>query len=239
MHTVGFTLEQVVALLKAAHATHSPAMNIRQTAQRCAAELAKLVDADHSSIHLLHDGYPEPDFSTLPSLGNTLGTDRVARKLPECLTGDGVVTMFTDASFAAGRITLMCGPRIQLNSSAIVSIGRCTGNKAPAVISLGRNVGRPAFTDYHLGLAHAMHRAMPDEGRSPLPVHLNIDLPPRQRAVLKYLKEGRSEKQVAMELNLSHHTVHFYVKSIYKRFGVSSRSELLSLWLRRGSDVNV
>lgn len=54
-----------------------------------------------------------------------------------------------------------------------------------------------------------------------------IHLPPRVRPVLKLLLRGYSEKQVASELKLSQHTVHEYVKLVYKRFGVNSRAELI------------
>jgi DNA-binding CsgD family transcriptional regulator len=35
------------------------------------------------------------------------------------------------------------------------------------------------------------------------------------------------------KLGISRHTVHDYVKSVYRRFGVSSRAELLARWVRR------
>ncbi|MCR9292608.1 MAG: LuxR C-terminal-related transcriptional regulator [bacterium] len=54
------------------------------------------------------------------------------------------------------------------------------------------------------------------------------DLAPRLRQVLIGLLEGDSEKQVALRLSLSQHTVHDYVKSLHKRFQVQSRGELLS-----------
>jgi DNA-binding CsgD family transcriptional regulator len=54
------------------------------------------------------------------------------------------------------------------------------------------------------------------------------DLPPRQRDVLICLLGGDSEKQVALRLGISRHTVHDYVKSLHARFGVASRGELLA-----------
>ncbi|MGA3066711.1 MAG: helix-turn-helix transcriptional regulator [Tepidisphaeraceae bacterium] len=54
------------------------------------------------------------------------------------------------------------------------------------------------------------------------------DLSPRQQQTLEGLKEGLSEKQLAVRLGISRHTVHVYVKAVYLRFQVSSRSELLS-----------
>ncbi len=58
------------------------------------------------------------------------------------------------------------------------------------------------------------------------------DLPPRLRQTLTALLAGDSEKQVALRLQISPHTVHVYVKSLYKRFGVASRGELLARWVR-------
>ena len=47
---------------------------------------------------------------------------------------------------------------------------------------------------------------------------------------LQLLLAGDSEKEVAAKLNLSIHTVHDYVKTLYTHFGVSSRSDLLIKW---------
>lgn len=53
----------------------------------------------------------------------------------------------------------------------------------------------------------------------------------RQRELLSLLKAGCSEKEAAQKLNISIHTVHVYTKQIYRLFNVSSRGELLSLWI--------
>jgi DNA-binding CsgD family transcriptional regulator len=58
-------------------------------------------------------------------------------------------------------------------------------------------------------------------------------LAPRYRRVLERLLGGDSEKQIAHALGLSRHTVHEYVKRIYRAFGVESRGELLSKWIGR------
>jgi DNA-binding CsgD family transcriptional regulator len=54
------------------------------------------------------------------------------------------------------------------------------------------------------------------------------DLSPRQRDVLICLMDGDSEKQAALRLDISPHTVHDYVKLLHTRFGVRSRGELLA-----------
>ena len=58
-------------------------------------------------------------------------------------------------------------------------------------------------------------------------------LSPRERQTLELLLAGNSEKQIAARLAISRHTVHVYVKSLYKRFGVNSRPELLARWVQR------
>jgi DNA-binding NarL/FixJ family response regulator len=56
-------------------------------------------------------------------------------------------------------------------------------------------------------------------------------LPRRHRQILELLFEGNTEREIAAQRTLSVHTVHEYVKQIYTHFGVSSRPELLSLWV--------
>ena len=60
-------------------------------------------------------------------------------------------------------------------------------------------------------------------------------LSPREDEVLRALTEGRTEKEVAQEMGLSPHTIHVHVKSIYKKFAVNRRAELLRKVFRRRS----
>jgi DNA-binding CsgD family transcriptional regulator len=57
-------------------------------------------------------------------------------------------------------------------------------------------------------------------------------LSPRLRETLQCLLDGNSEKSIATRLSLSPHTVHGYVKLIYRHFQVKSRAQLLSQWVR-------
>jgi DNA-binding CsgD family transcriptional regulator len=57
-------------------------------------------------------------------------------------------------------------------------------------------------------------------------------LSPRLRETLDCLLSGHSEKAIATQLELSPHTVHGYVKLIYRHFQVKSRAQLLSQWVR-------
>jgi DNA-binding CsgD family transcriptional regulator len=58
-------------------------------------------------------------------------------------------------------------------------------------------------------------------------------LSPRERDTLELLTEGLPEKLVADRLGVTLHTAHEYVKSVYRKLDVHSRSELLTL-ARRG-----
>jgi DNA-binding CsgD family transcriptional regulator len=57
-------------------------------------------------------------------------------------------------------------------------------------------------------------------------------LRPRERETLDVLLGGATEKDAAAELGVSRHTVHQYVKAIYEAYGVTSRAELLALFVR-------
>jgi DNA-binding NarL/FixJ family response regulator len=60
-----------------------------------------------------------------------------------------------------------------------------------------------------------------------------VALSPRMRSTLEALLEGDSEKQVAARLALRPSTVHDYVRELYRRYGVRSRSELLARFIKR------
>jgi DNA-binding CsgD family transcriptional regulator len=60
-------------------------------------------------------------------------------------------------------------------------------------------------------------------------------LAPRVQQTLDRLLVGDSEKQIASHLGLSPHTIHIYIKNLYKHYGVSSRGELFARFVRGGS----
>ena len=102
-----------------------------------------------------------------------------------------------------------------------------------------RQLGRPAFTPRDVCIVHIvteeidwLHR----EGTNiPAAEHVN-DLSSRQRQVLLRLLAGDGVKQIAHGLKLSAHTVNDHMKQIYRRFGVSGRSELVAKFLAGGQE---
>jgi two-component system, NarL family, response regulator YdfI len=56
----------------------------------------------------------------------------------------------------------------------------------------------------------------------------------RELEVLQMLAAGISNKEIASRLNISEHTVKFHVASILGKLGAASRTEAVSLGIRRG-----
>lgn len=69
-------------------------------------------------------------------------------------------------------------------------------------------------------------------GLSAPPPDPTAGLTPRHVQTLQRMLAGDSEKQVALHLGVSPHTVHVYVKALYRHFDVSSRGELLARFVQ-------
>jgi DNA-binding CsgD family transcriptional regulator len=65
------------------------------------------------------------------------------------------------------------------------------------------------------------------------------DLPPRVRQVLRCVLRGDSDKQIAVRLGISRHTVNQYLKVIFSHFNAAGRSNLLARWISRGWGARV
>jgi len=59
-------------------------------------------------------------------------------------------------------------------------------------------------------------------------------LTPREKEVLRLLAAGLGNKEIAARLNISGHTAKFHVASILGKLGASSRTEAVSIGMRRG-----
>ena len=118
----------------------------------------------------------------------------------------------------------------------ITSVCRVSDRGAVSVITEHRAIGEQDFSPGEVRLLEFFHEELrPLIGRQlvcasePRPEMLA----PRLRETLACLMEGDSEKQVAARLGISHPTVHQYVTTLYRRFGVQSRGQLLAYILKR------
>lgn len=72
------------------------------------------------------------------------------------------------------------------------------------------------------------------DAEAELPAELFESLTPREREVLELLGEGESNKAIARRLKISEHTVKFHVASIFGKLGAGTRTEAVTVALRRG-----
>ena len=81
--------------------------------------------------------------------------------------------------------------------------------------------------------APATQRSAATPSRSAASDELPEPLTRREREVLQMLAGGLANKEIAAKLNLSEHTVKFHVASILGKLGAASRTEAVSIALRR------
>ena len=78
------------------------------------------------------------------------------------------------------------------------------------------------------------HGFAPSPERSQGLEDLAEGLTPRESEVLQMLASGLGNKEIAAKLAISEHTVKFHVASILGKLGAASRTEAVSLGIRRG-----
>ncbi len=59
-----------------------------------------------------------------------------------------------------------------------------------------------------------------------------ISLSPRERAIAQLVAQGLPNKCIAKTLNISHWTVATYVKRIFLKLGVSSRTAMIAMLIQ-------
>jgi DNA-binding NarL/FixJ family response regulator len=69
---------------------------------------------------------------------------------------------------------------------------------------------------------------------APARASLVEDLTPRETQVLQLIAEGKSNKTIALELDISEHTVKFHVNAILGKLNAASRTEAVVLATRLG-----
>jgi DNA-binding NarL/FixJ family response regulator len=85
-----------------------------------------------------------------------------------------------------------------------------------------------------LELAQALAEPLPVPGEPADPADLPDRLTGRESDVLALLAQGLTNKQAALALRISEHTVKFHVSSIYSKLGVSNRTEAVRKGARYG-----
>lgn len=96
-----------------------------------------------------------------------------------------------------------------------------TAFSEPAIIQLASTLRGVKWFHRRILLSHGLLAASSPLTRS-------------EGVVLGHLLAGGTEKEIALRRGLAASTIHQHVLGIYRKFGVGSRAELMSLWLSEG-----
>lgn len=94
---------------------------------------------------------------------------------------------------------------------------------AVRAIAVGLSIGKPSAISF-----------LSDEEAINLDDPLIDPLTDRELEALQLLAQGKANKQIALDLAISEHTVKFHVSSIYNKLGAANRTEAVRLGVRRG-----
>jgi DNA-binding NarL/FixJ family response regulator len=94
-----------------------------------------------------------------------------------------------------------------------------------------------AIREVHRGgspmTAHIARKVVQSFQQSADSVQQTEDLSPREREVLDCLAQGFLYKEIAEKLGISYETVHTYIRRIYEKLQVRTRTEAVAKFLRR------
>ena len=110
----------------------------------------------------------------------------------------------------------------------VISASATREELTAAVRAVGEGlwVGAPGLVQ---GLMRSRGRNEASEEESPIE-----SLTAREREVLQWMAEGLANKQIALKLGISEHTVKFHLSSLYAKLNVSSRTEAVKRGLGLG-----
>jgi DNA-binding NarL/FixJ family response regulator len=171
--------------------------------------LAELL-ADVAPDVVLIDSSGEPLEPTLESIL----TSGLASDVSVVILGDGMTPASSADALRAGIRAALPG---DISPEQLVATLHAVANGLLVMHPSHANEGLPAGSPPPRGL---------DE--------LAESLTRREVEVLQMLAAGLSNKEIAARLNISEHTVKFHVASILGKLGAASRTEAVSLGIRRG-----
>jgi DNA-binding NarL/FixJ family response regulator len=131
------------------------------------------------------------------------------------------VLLLTDNQSAAAQL-------IDLPVWGVLSLDASPEELSAAVHALGEGlwIGSPALLQELLERQPAFVLEEGDPIVDPLTA--------REREVLQLVAEGLANKQIALSLGISEHTVKFHLSSLYTKLGITSRTEAIRAGARRG-----
>ena len=166
--------------------------------------------ADAAPDVVLVDFSGEPVESALDSIA----ASGIASDVNVVLLGDGVTSAASTEALRAGIRAALPG---DISPEQLVA--------ALQAVASGLLVLHPTHAKDGIRAGAASPRALDELAEA---------LTRRELEVLQMLAAGLSNKEIAARLNISDHTVKFHVASILGKLGAASRTEAVSLGIRRG-----
>jgi len=144
--------------------------------------------------------------------------------LPEMEEDSPAILLLTDTLEDAQMLVAS-----QFHTWGILPLSASEEELAAAIQALGEGlwVGAPA-------LVQEMMRTTPNRIELISDDELPEPLTARETEVLQLVAQGLANKQVALKLNISEHTVKFHLSSLYAKLNVSGRTEAIRVGLSLG-----
>ncbi len=175
--------------------------------------------------------------SDLRVVGEAMELEHVSENEAEVLVLASVSAAYITETDFDGRPVLLLtdnaeGARALLNSSArawgVLSLNATEDELAAGIraVAEGLWVGAAGLMS---GLMREEGRVRPLDGES-----LAEPLTAREKEVLQLMAEGMANKQIALSLGISEHTVKFHLSSLYSKLNASGRTEAIRKGLGLG-----
>jgi DNA-binding NarL/FixJ family response regulator len=163
-----------------------------------------------------------------------LSSDDEIKIIDEINESDVIITSDSFASFLDGEMAASSSPSILFLSNDPLNVRAMTRSQYIwGILPLD------ASADELLAAVHALSQGLIVGERSLLfaseeETLASSPLTDRETEVLNLLSNGLANKQIAIALGISEHTVKFHVSSIYAKLNVTNRTEAVRAGLRGG-----
>ena len=176
----------------------------------------------------------QPDIKVLGEVANL--EDRIEEETEVLVLASVSSARLTEMHLDAMGLLLLTDDReetrslIHSNARAwgVISASPTSDELLAAVRALGEGlwVGAPGLVRGLMRSARGVDSSADDSPVEPLTA--------REKEVLQLMAEGLANKQIALHLSISEHTVKFHLSSLYAKLNVSSRTEAVKRGLGNG-----
>jgi DNA-binding NarL/FixJ family response regulator len=183
---------------------------------------ATLIDVIHEAATLADLDRLPPDTDVVIVSSDAYSTKELTRLLQNRPGQVGLLLLAPDATALQ---SLLDAP---LHAWGLLHLDATAEELVASVIAIheGLVVGSPALLDSALNRSWDPAGGMGEASFEPLTE--------RETQVLQLLAQGLANKQIAISLGISEHTVKFHVSSLYGKLGATNRTEAVRLGIQSG-----